>query len=153
MARNPDLSALDLSIAVSGLKTGDNPQPGVPVIRSIKNAGFRGKMIGLVYDALESGIYLPELADEIYQMPYPSSGADAFLGRIDQILSRTRIDVIIPTLDAEMILYIRLEKELAKRGIHTFLPDERCFLLRDKTSLANFFPPRGIEVPETVMVS
>ncbi|MDD3464847.1 MAG: ATP-grasp domain-containing protein [Candidatus Cloacimonetes bacterium] len=153
MARNPDLSVLDLSIAVSGLKTGDNPQPGVPVIRSIKNAGFRGKMIGLVYDALESGIYLPELADEIYQMPYPSSGADAFLGRIDQILSRTRIDVIIPTLDAEMILYIRLEKELAKRGIHTFLPDERCFLLRDKTSLANFFSPRGIEVPETLMVS
>ncbi len=153
MAANPDLSGLDVVIAVSGLKTGDNPQPGVPVIRSIKAAGFGGKVVGLVYDALESGIYLPELADEIYQMPYPSSGAEAFLGRIDQILARTQIDVIIPTLDAEMILYIRLEKELAKRGIHTYLPEESCFLLRDKTSLARFFPPQGIDVPQTLMVS
>lgn len=153
MPFKPDLSGLDSVIAVSGLKTGDNPQPGVPVIRSIKAAGFRGKMLGLVYDALESGIYLPELADEIYLMPYPSSGADAFLGRLDAILAKTRIDVIIPTLDAEMILYIRLQKELAARGIRTYLPDERCFLLQDKTSLANFFPPRGIEVPQTVMVS
>lgn len=153
MAADPDLSSLDITIAVSGLKTGDNPQPGVPVIRSIKAAGFKGRVIGLVYDALESGIYLPELTDEIYQMPYPSSGADAFLGRLDQILNRSRIDVIIPTLDAEIILYIRLGKELAKRGIRTFLPDERCFLLRDKTSLASFFPPEGIEVPKTLQVS
>jgi carbamoyl-phosphate synthase large subunit len=152
MAANPDLGSLDLVIAVSGLKTGDNPQPGVPVIRSIKAAGFTGKVIGLVYDALESGIYLPDLADEIYQMPYPSSGADAFLGRLDHILQRTRIDVIIPTLDAEIILYIRMAGELAKRGIRTFLPDEQCFLLRDKTSLAQFFPPKGIDVPETIMV-
>ncbi len=46
------------TIAVSGLKTGDNPQPGVPVIRSIRNAGFEGKIIGLIYDSLESGIYV-----------------------------------------------------------------------------------------------
>ncbi len=153
MSAQPDLGNLDIVIAVSGLKTGDNPQPGVPVIRSIRAAGFGGKIVGLVYDAMESGIYLSDIADEVYQMPYPSSGADAFLNRIDQILANTRIDVIIPTLDAEVILYIRLEKELKQRGIHTFLPDERCFLLRDKTSLAKFFPPENIDVPATALVS
>jgi len=148
-----DLSKYDLSIVVTGLKTGDNPQPGVPVIRSIRNAGFSGKIIGFVYDSLESGIYLDDFADEVYQMPYPSAGAEAFLSRIDYILSKTRIDVIIPTLDAEVILYIRLQDELTKRGIKTFLPTEECFILRDKTKIATFFPPKGINVPQSILVS
>jgi carbamoyl-phosphate synthase large subunit len=151
--KNPDLSGLDITIAVSGLKTGDNPQPGVPVIRSLRLAGFTGRIIGLVYDSMESGIYLEDLADAVFQMPYPSAGAEAFLARLDHILAQEKVDVVIPTLDAEVILYIRLEKELAARGIKTFLPTEECFLLRDKTKLAAYFPPKGISVPETVMVS
>ena len=152
-AVNPDLSDLDICIAVTGLKTGDNPQPGVPVIRSIRAAGFKGRIIGLVYDSLESGIYIEDLVDEIYSMPYPSAGADAFLTRMEYIRSRTAIDVIIPTLDAEVILYIRLQKELEKLGIRSYMPTEECFLMRDKTKLATFFPPRGIAVPETFLVS
>ncbi|HNX37714.1 MAG TPA: ATP-grasp domain-containing protein [Candidatus Cloacimonadota bacterium] len=148
-----DLSSLDITIAVTGLKTGDNPQPGVPVIRSIKNAGFKGKIVGLVYDSLESGIYLDDFADEIYQMPYPSAGAEAFISRMDYILSRCKIDVIIPTLDAEVILYIRLQNELSKRGIHSYLPTEECFILRDKTKLGSYFPPKGIQVPQSILVS
>jgi carbamoyl-phosphate synthase large subunit len=152
-AKNPDLSQLKATIAVTGLKTGDNPQPGVPVIRSIRAAGFSGKIIGLVYDSMESGIYLDDLVDEVYQMPYPSAGAEAFLARIEYITSKRQIDVIIPTLDAEVILYIRLQQQLKKLGIHSFLPTEECFLLRDKTKLANYFPPRGIAVPQTTLIS
>ncbi|MBM4403449.1 MAG: biotin carboxylase [Candidatus Cloacimonetes bacterium] len=148
-----DLSDLNICIAVTGLKTGDNPQPGVPVIRCLRKAGFRGKIIGLVYDALESGIYVDSLADEIYQIPYPSAGAEAFLNRLDTILSRSAIDVIIPTLDSEIITYIRLNKELEQRGIHTFLPDEEHYLLRDKTRLASYFPDKGIKVPRTILIN
>ena len=101
---NPDLSKLDITIAVTGLKTGDNPQPGVPVIRGIRAAGFTGRIVGLVYDSLESGIYLDDLVDQVYQMPYPSAGADAFLTRLDHILERTPLDVIIPTLDSEVVV-------------------------------------------------
>ncbi len=150
---NPDLSRLDIVIAVSGLKTGDNPQPGVPVIRSIRNAGFKGKIVGFVYDSMESGIYVDDLTDLVYQMPYPSAGPEIFLSRIDYILEQTKIDVIIPTLDSEIISYIRLKDELLERGIHTFLPDEEQFLLRDKTKLASFFPDKGVEVPETILLS
>ncbi|HOH97083.1 MAG TPA: ATP-grasp domain-containing protein [Candidatus Cloacimonadota bacterium] len=148
----PDLSGLNITIAVTGLKTGDNPQPGVPVIRSIRAAGFSGKIIGLVYDALESGIYYPGLADEIYQLSYPSTGADVFLARLDYILSKTRIDVIIPTLDSEIPLYIRLATELQERGIHTFLPSEEQFNLRDKIKLSQFFPPLGVDIPPTHII-
>ena len=149
----PDLSALDITIAVTGLKTGDNPQPGVPVIRSIRAAGFKGRIIGLVYDSMESGIYLDDLVDEVYQMPYPSAGAEAFLARLEYILGRSKIDVVIPTLDAEVILYIRLQDELKKMGVKSYLPTEECFLLRDKTRLATFFPPKGINVPDTTLIS
>lgn len=151
--QNPDLSTLNATIAVTGLKTGDNPQPGVPVIRSIRAAGFKGRIVGLVYDAMESGIYLDDLVDEVYQMPYPSTGADAFMSRLQYIQTKCKIDVIIPTLDAEVILYIRLQDELLKMGIHTYLPTEECFLLRDKTRLATFFPQRGILVPQTTLIS
>jgi len=147
--QNLDLSHLQITVAVSGLKTGDNPQPGVPVIRSIRAAGFKGKIVGFVYDAMESGIYLEGIADEVYQMPYPSTGADSFLARLDYILSQTKIDVIIPTLDSEVPIYIRLEKELEERGIRTFLPTEEQFNLRDKIKLAQFFPPKGIDIPKT----
>lgn len=149
----PDLSNLDITIAVSGLKTGDNPQPGVPVIRSLRAAGFKGKVVGLVYDSMESGVYVDGLVDAAYLMPYPSAGAEAFLNRLDQILPSQSIDVVIPTLDAEIMQYIRLEDELKRRGIKAFLPTEECFLLRDKTKLANYFPPKGIAVPRTLLVS
>lgn len=150
---NLKLSGLDITIAVTGLKTGDNPQPGVPVIRSLRKAGFKGKIIGLIYDSMESGIYMDGLADEVYQMPYPSSGAEAFLTRLDYLLSRTRIDVVIPTLDSELILYIRMRKELLDRGVHTFTPDEEHFILRDKIKLATFFPDRGITTPQTMILN
>ncbi|MCK9583360.1 MAG: ATP-grasp domain-containing protein [Candidatus Cloacimonetes bacterium] len=152
-AQNPDLSSLKATIAVTGLKTGDNPQPGVAVIRSIRAAGFQGRIIGLIYDSMESGIYLEDLVDEVYQMPYPSAGAEAFLARMEYIVSRQKIDVIIPNLDSEVILYIRLQDELHKMGIKTYLPTEECFLLRDKTRLASYFPPRGILVPDTMLIS
>jgi len=147
-----DLANLELNIAVTGLKTGDNPQPGVPVIRSIRAAGFTGKIIGLVYDALESGVYCKGLVDEVYQLSYPSTGADVFLTRLDYILSKTRLDVIIPTLDSEIPLYIRLADELQERGIHTFLPTEEQFNLRDKIKLSQFFPPLGVDIPPTHIV-
>ena len=150
---NPDLSKLDITIAVTGLKTGDNPQPGVPVIRSIRAAGFTGRIVGLIYDSMESGIYLDDLVDQVYQMPYPSAGADAFLTRLDHIMAQTPLDVIVPTLDSEVILYIRLAEELKQRGINTFLPTEECFLLRDKTKLESFFTPQGIQVPKTILLT
>lgn len=142
-----------LTIAVTGLKTGDNPQPGVPVIRSIKNAGFKGKIIGLTYDALESGIYLDDFVDEVYLIPYPNAGSEAFISRLDYILSKTKIDIIIPTLDSEIIQYVRLESDLRKRGIKTFLPSETQLTLRDKTKLAPFFQDKEVKVPKTELIN
>jgi carbamoyl-phosphate synthase large subunit len=146
---NIDLSNLDCTVAVTGLKTGDNPQPGTPVIRCLRDAGFKGRIVALVYDTLEAGIFVEDLADDIYVMPYPSGGSEVFLKRLDYILSQVEIDVIIPTLDSEIINYIRLQDELSDRGIKFFLPTEEQFQARDKTRLNRLFENLRIGVPKS----
>lgn len=147
------LSDETCTVAVSGLKTGENPQPGVPVIRSIRNAGFKGKIVGLAYDSLESGIYVEGCVDSVYQMPYPSNGATSFLNRIDYILQHEKVDVIIPTLDSKIITCIRLEHALAARGIKTYLPEEEHLAMRDKKKLFSFFAGQNVAIPPTMMIN
>lgn len=149
-----DLSHLShLTIAVTGLATGDNPQPGVPIIRSIRSAGFTGRIVGLVYDALEAGVFVQDLADAVYQIPYPSLGRDVFLQRLDTIRSGERIDLIIPTLDSEIISFIRMKPDFDKRGIRCLTPEEDKHLKRDKSKLFKNFIDKGIQVPRTFFMT
>ncbi|MEO0132569.1 MAG: ATP-grasp domain-containing protein [candidate division WOR-3 bacterium] len=143
------LKTKDLVIAVSGLNAGENPQPGVPFARLLRRAGFSGKIIGLVYDAYESGIYRGDLVDEVYLMPFPSSGVEVLLTRIKQILQTTKIDVLMPTLDTELLLYITIADVLRDFGIKMYLPSKEQFLMRDKTQLNDFGRRFKIPVPKT----
>ena len=145
---------LKAHIAVTGLSASENPQPGPAVLRSLREVSRReGRLLGLVYDALESGIYTPGLADDVFLIPYPSEGSSAFLSRLDYILSQRRIDVILPTLDAEILQFVQLQPELERRGIHTFLPDRRQFQNRSKVELAKLAEEVGIPHPHTVPVT
>ena len=75
-----------MKIAVTGLNNVDNPGPGVPVIRGIKDAEkFDAEIIGLIYDALDPGAYLKEVSDRNYLIPYPSSGLDELFEKIEEI--------------------------------------------------------------------
>lgn len=143
----------NIVIAVTGLNSGENPQPGIPVIRCIRNAGFEGKIVGLIYDSFESGIYADELADEVYQMPYPSEGTDAIFARIKYILTNTKIDILIPTLDSEILPYISLEERLKEQGIHMYLPTKEQFMLRDKTKLGELKEKFNILTPHTILLN
>ena len=59
-----------LTIAVSGLNNTDNPGPGVPVIRALRDSKkFDVRIIALVYETLEPGIYMDGIADRVYMMP------------------------------------------------------------------------------------
>ena len=95
-------------IAVTGLNNTDNPGPGVPVIRGIREAtDFDVKIIGLAYESLEPGIYMPGLTDKTYLIPYPSSGTRVFLNRILEIHEKENLDLIIPNFDAELYTFIK----------------------------------------------
>jgi carbamoyl-phosphate synthase large subunit len=135
-------------IGVTALNAIDSPGPGVAVIRAIRECpDFEVRIIGLSYEALEPGLYMHDLVDKTYQIPYPSAGTDALLGRIIHIHENEKIDVIIPNFDAELFNFIKLRDKLKGMGIHTFLPDLDQFEARDKVKLYEFGQKHGLMVP------
>ena len=140
----------ELTIAVTGLNAIDSPGPGVSVIRALREAeSFRTRIIGLSYESLEPGIYMHDLVDKTYQIPYPSGGTDVLLERLTYIHGKEKLDVIIPNFDAELYSFIRLEEKLKKMGIHMFLPTLAQYEERTKVNLCNFGEKYGIDVPKS----
>ena len=141
------------TIAVTGLNAGDNPGPGVSVIRSLRHeAAFGGRIVGLSYDALEPGIYASDLVDDAFLIPYPSQGLDALRARLDEIQQVFGIDVLLPTLDAELPAFITLADELRAKGIGTWLPTEAQYERRCKARLQKLGSDTGLPtLPQRVV--
>lgn len=135
-------------VAVTGLNAIDSPGPGVAVIRAIRE-GFSQpvRIIGLSYETLEPGIYLHDVVDKTYQIPYPSAGSETLLSRIQYIHEKENIQVLIPNFDAELYNFIKLSPSLKSIGIETFLPTQEQFDARDKINLYQFGLKYGLSVP------
>ena len=143
-----------MNIAVTGLNATDNPAPGVPVMRSVQYGTQTGhKLIGLVYDPLEPGIYIDGLAHACYQIPYPSSSLDALFERIVAIHERERIDILIPNLDSELYGFVKLQEKLRAIGIRMFLPTVEQLNIRGKDKLFDFCSANGIRVPKNTLLT
>ncbi len=137
-------------VAVSGLNNTDNPGPGIPVIRGIRESEeFDVRIIGLAYENLEPGIYLHDLVDKTYMIPYPSDGVEALLNRLEYINSREKIDLLIPNFDAELFTFMKSAKKLKELGIHTFLPTLEQYEERHKSNLPEFGKKHDIMVPHS----
>ena len=79
------------TIAVTGLNAIDSPGPGVPVIRALRDAkSFDVRIIGLCYENLEPGIYMRDLVDKTYHIPYPTAGQEVLMERLHYIHSKER---------------------------------------------------------------
>ncbi len=147
------MSKKEITVAVTALNAIDSPGPGVSVIRGLKESDkFKVRIIGLAYESLEPGIYMKELVDKVYQVPYPGAGIESLMARLEYIHSKENLDVIIPNFDAELYPFIRLEKRLKALGIHTFLPTEAQFEERQKVNLPDFGKKYDINVPESTAV-
>ncbi len=143
-----------LTIAVTGLHAGENPQPGVGVIRSLRRQFARDEIcvVGLIYDVLESAVYTEDGPDVVFEFPYPSAGNHALLERLDYIHKRYPIDILIPTLDAEVMPLIQLQDVLADRGIEMMVPDADAFKARSKTELDSLAEACGFRTPRSIAV-
>lgn len=147
------MSPRPLTIAVTGMNATDNPAPGVGVMRALRAADSADRLIGLSYDALDPGVYAESLVREVFMIPYPSQGIDAFFSRIAYVHDKVGLDVIIPTLDAELPTFIDLEPQLRRMGIGLLLPTREQLDLRSKANLFALGRRAGIRVPETLVVS
>lgn len=137
-----------LTVAVTGLNNTDNPGPGIPVIRALRESEeFDIRIIGLAYENLEPGIYMHNLVDKTYRVPYPSEGSDVLVNRILEISKTEKPDVLIPNFDAELRAFMKSRHKLAEAGIHTFLPELDRFEERNKNNLPDFGKKYGVKVP------
>lgn len=142
------------TIAVTGLNNTDNPGPGIPVIRGLRESeSFTVRIIGLAYESLEPGIYMRDLVDKVYQIPYPSVGTEALLQRLEYINSIEKIDVLIPNFDAELFAFMKSSDYLKSLGIHTFLPTLEQFEERQKSNLPEYGKKYDVKVPESEAIS
>jgi carbamoyl-phosphate synthase large subunit len=137
-----------VTVAVTGLNNIDSPGPGIPVIRGIKESkDLNVRIIGLAYEHLEPGIYMRDLVDKTYMIPYPTEGKDALFSRLLEIHNKEKLDVIIPNFDAELFSFIKLEKKLKEVGISTYLPTLKQFDERNKSNLSAYGNKYGVNVP------
>jgi len=141
-------SKTKLTIAVTGLNNTDNPGPGVPVIRALRDSKeFDVRIIGLAYENLEPGIYMHNMVDKTYRIPYPSEGSGILIKRVLEINEAEKLDMLIPNFDAELMAFMKYREQLVKAGIHTFLPETRQFDERHKANLPEFGKKYGVNVP------
>lgn len=148
-----NIHAHPLCIAVTGLNANDNPGPGIAVIRALREGlGNDIRIIGLAYENLEPGIFIDELVNKTYKIPYPAAGSEALMERITYIQGLEPIDVLIPNFDAELNNFIKLAESLLKIGIHTFLPSLAQLANRDKINLKKFGEQHQFKVPEDFII-
>jgi len=143
-----------LNIGVTGINSADNPAPGLSVMRCIKEApGWTGKGVGFGYDVLDAGFHKRGIFDCSYLFPYPSDGAESLLKRIAGIHGKVPLDVIIPSLDTEMLNFVIIEDDLRKLGIKIFLPTRDQLRLCSKTGFAEFAGEKDIPIPKTYILN
>ena len=143
-----------LTIAVTGLNNTDNPGPGIPVIRALRESTeFDVRIIGLAYENLEPGIYMHDMVDKTYRVPYPSEGSDVLVNRILEISKTEKLDILIPNFDAELLAFMKSAKKLSDSGIQTFLPELSQFDERSKNNLPEYGKKYGVNVPSGRPVS
>ncbi|MCA9635378.1 MAG: ATP-grasp domain-containing protein [Myxococcales bacterium] len=147
------MSERPLTIGVTALNATDNPGPGVAVARALRDhPDFKGRIVGLSYDAMDPGIYARDLCDDLYIIPYPSQGLAALSDRIRQIHEEVALDAIIPNVDAELPSFIRLAEPgglLEELGRSAFLPSQELLDLRSKAQLEALGERTEIATPKT----
>ena len=143
-----------LTIGVTGLNAIDSPGPGVGVIRALRDCeDFDLRIIGLSYEALEPGVYMHDVVDKSYQIPYPSAGSAQLQTRLQYIHEKESLDAIIPTFDAELANFIKLTPTLKSWGINCFMPSMEQLTELDKMHIYDFGKEHGFDIPKTKFIS
>jgi carbamoyl-phosphate synthase large subunit len=102
---------------------------------------------------MDSGLYLDEIIDSAYLLPYPSGGDQVLLERLQKIHQKDPFDILIPCLDAELSNVIRIQKHLEKMGVGLLLPDAEHLKRRDKNRLPELAKQAGVKSPEITQIS
>jgi carbamoyl-phosphate synthase large subunit len=139
-------------IAVTGFYTTDNPHPGLAVARALRAADPSWRVLALAWDRWSTGAFAHDVIDGVAMVPYPTAGARALLDRLRAVARHRPIDVVIPTVDAELPLYLERRRDVERLGIRLCLPTARAWRARAKPRLGALGRRAHTPVPETTML-
>ena len=143
---------MTITVGISGINAIDNPGPGTGIAQSLKESDLDVKTVGFAYDSMEPGIFM-DVIDKSYILPWPSCTPEDYLNRLAYINAKENLDVIIPALDAELPLFIKLKSQIEEMGIKLLIPNYKTFLERDKTKLDILAPILGLNIPKTLAIT
>lgn len=140
-----------LTIGVTGLHRGDNPQPGASVVRSLRRLIPDIRIVALSYDPLESGLYSHDIdrVDAIYLLPFPMKGPEVLLERMQYVQRKEQLQILIPCLDSELSNFLTIYPELERQGVAAMLPERSALDQRAKENLAEFCRRHSFGGPKT----
>jgi diaminopimelate decarboxylase len=75
-----------MKIYISGLYSGTNPQPGVGIARSLRQAYPNAVLVGVEYSNRSSGIHWPDLDELWLQRPWEELNLDAYAEEVKAVL-------------------------------------------------------------------
>lgn len=91
------------NVIISGMHSGPNPSPGLGLARSLRMAGYPGRLIGLDYSAGSSGLH-SQLLDEVVRLPpWREIHMGTWRSQIGSLLEE-EATVFVPCLDLEVRL-------------------------------------------------
>ena len=123
----------------------------VELVESFKNAkeelGIKGKLVGVDMDKLAPAL---SFVDKSYIVPRIKS--DDFIPRIIDICKKEKIDLIIPTLDTELMVYAENKELIFKEAKTKVMVSNRNIIsiIRNKIKTCNFLEENGFDVPKII---
>lgn len=146
-------SSREVTVAITGLAAADNPAPGVAVARSLRAVPeFRGRVVGLTFDARFTGGH-SSYFDAVHVTPPPAAGAGPFIEAVRDIVRAERVEVLVPTLDTEVMLCAAMRRQLGGMRVRTLLPARGAIRRCAKLALGSVARRAGFEAPRTVAVT
>ncbi|MBI4271093.1 MAG: ATP-grasp domain-containing protein [Candidatus Rokubacteria bacterium] len=139
-------------IGVTGLVATENPHPGLGVIRALRRTDPSWRILALVPDRSATAAYAAELIDAHAIVPPPWAGPAALAEGLRRVARQRPMDLVIPTLDAELPHYVALRETLRRLGIHACLPSIGALRAREKRRLPALGRRARVSVPDTLVL-
>ncbi len=122
-----------MRIGITGVHASCRRSPGLAVAKAL-NITKEHSMIAIDYDALSTGLYLP-LFEDVEIISWTNNEKN-ILTQIQCVHEKYHLDVLLPCLNSDVVVFSKIRDRLQKKGIKTLLPSESSLLAREKQNLS-----------------
>jgi carbamoyl-phosphate synthase large subunit len=101
---------------------------GINTIKSLKMAGFGGKILATDSSSLSAGFFMADINEVI-----PQADEKSFLDRLFHIVKMHQVEVLMPSSGSDIYPYSENRKQLAEMGAEAIVSDrDKLEICRDK---------------------